>query len=819
MGTLLQDLRYGRRILAKNPGFTSVAVITLALGIGANSAIFSVVNAVLLRPVHFEDPDRIVRVWATNPRVDSERALPSPADFLDWRDRNHVFEQISAWRTWFYTLIGGKEPEQVWGVRTSTSFFEILRVKAALGRTFLPEEEEPGRDQVVVLSHGIWERRFGADRSLVGKTIDISGKPFTVIGVLPADFNLFGSTRPLDLWMPFVLQPEQLRRDDRSIIVFARLKAGVTLNDARAEMSTIARQLEAEYPKTNRGWGANVETMHESLVVELRPGLRILLAAVGFVLLIACANVANLLLARGTARQREFAIRGALGAGPLRLVRHLLTESVLTAILGGGLGLLFSFWALDLLRSISPGEGVGWIPHLDRIRVDRSVLGFTLLVSLLTTVLFGLAPALQVSKAKLNESLKEGGRSYTEGLQGRRLRDLLVMSEVALALVLLVGAGLMVRSFLKLLQVNPGLDPQGVLTTQVWLPESKYPESRQVAAFYDQALRRIEVLPGVLSASAINFFFLGGWGDSVAFAIEGRVEPPPGEELVADYRVIAPNYFRAMKIPLVRGRHLTEGDREGTPGVVVINETMARRFWPHEDIIGKQIRLKFPGAKAPWRPEASPSWLTIVGMVGDVRDAGRDPEVVPEVYMSYRQSPSHFMRLVVRTSPEPMSMASAVRHELLALDKDQPVMDIKTVEQFISESSFRRRFDTVLLGIFAALALLMSGVGIFGVISYSISQGKHEIGVRMALGAKPRDVLRLVVRQGMILTLIGVLAGLAGAVAVTRVLSSLLYGVRPTDPLTYAGVSLLLASVAFLASYVPARRATKVDPFVALRCE
>ena len=362
MGTLLQDLRYGRRILAKNPGFTSVAVITLALGIGANSAIFSVVNAVLLRPLHFEDPDRIVRVWATNPRVDSERALPSPADFLDWRDRNHVFEQISAWRTWFYTLIGGKEPEQVWGVRTSTSFFEILRVKAALGRTFLPEEEEPGRDQVVVLSHGIWERRFGADRSLVGKTIDISGKPFTVIGVLPADFNLFGSTRPLDLWMPFVLQPEQLRRDDRSIIVFARLKAGVTLNDARAEMSTIARQLEAEYPKTNRGWGANVETMHESLVVELRPGLRILLAAVGFVLLIACANVANLLLARGTARQREFAIRGALGAGPLRLVRQLLTESVLTAILGGGLGLLFSFWRLTFsVRSLPERALAGFL--------------------------------------------------------------------------------------------------------------------------------------------------------------------------------------------------------------------------------------------------------------------------------------------------------------------------------------------------------------------------------------------------------------------------------------------------------------------------
>ncbi len=819
MQTLLQDLRYGLRMLAKNLGFTAVVTLTLALGIGANTAIFSVVNAVLLRPLPFKDPDRIVRVWATNPKIDSQRALPSPADFLDWRDRSHAFDQISAWRTWFYSLTGSGQPEQVWGVRTSANFFQLLGVKAALGRTFLSGEERRGRDQVVVLSHGIWERRFGADRDLIGRVIDISDKPFTVVGVLPPDFNLFGSTRPLDLWMPFVFERDDLRRDDHSIIVFARLKPGVTLNEARAEMTTIARQLEVEYPKTNRGWGANVETMHESLVAELRPALRILLVAVGFVLLIACANVANLLLARGTARQKEVAIRRVLGARRLRLIRQLLTESAVMALLGGALGLLLTFWTLDLLRSISPGEGPGWIPHLDWIRIDRAVLGFILLVSLLMAVLFGLAPAFQLSKPNLNESLKEGGRTQTEGFRGRQLRDLLVVSEVALALVLLLGAGLMARSFIKLLRVDPGLDPKNVLTMQIWLSESKYQQGQDVAAFYQQVLLRVGALPEAQAASAINFLPLSGWGDSVHFAVAGRAESSPGEEPVADYRVIDPNYFRAMRIPLLRGRWFTEDDRESAPGVVIINENLARRFWPREDPIGKRMRLKFPEAKAPWRPEASGSWLVIVGVVGDVRDAGRDPEVEPVVYMSYHQNPSRLMRLVIRTASEPLSLASAVRQELLALDKDQPVMEIKTLERFISESSSRRRFSTVLLGVFAALALLMSSVGIYGVISYSVAQRTHEIGVRVALGAQRRDVLKLVVGQGLLLASVGVAVGLVAALALTRFMSSLLYGVRSTDPLTFGFISVVLTGVALLASYLPARRAMKVDPMVALRYE
>ncbi|HWN99459.1 MAG TPA: ADOP family duplicated permease, partial [Blastocatellia bacterium] len=528
MESLWRDLCYGARMLRKQPAFAAVAVVVLALGIGANTTIFSVVNALLLRPPPFKDPDRLVRVWETNPKIGLDRGIVSPANFADWREQNRVFENVSAFRTWFYRLSGHGDPEQVWGVRTSASFFHLLGVDAAQGRTFLPEEDQPGHDQVVILSYGLWERRFGADPGLIGQTIAIDDRPFTVIGILPPAFNLFGGTRAYDLWMPFEFARGQLKRDDYSLIVFARLKAGVALEQAQAEMSAIAERLEQAYPATNQNRGVRVITFHENQASTLRPALLILLAAVGLVLLIACANVANLLLARAASRQREIAIRKALGATRGRLIRQMLTESLLLSLLGGAFGLLFAFWGLDLLRAILPA-GVDEIPRADWIALDQSVLVYTLLISLSTGMIFGLAPALQVSRQELNETLKDSGKGSVGGARGHRLRDSLVVAETALATMLLLSAGLMIRSFAKLTAVEPGFDPENVLTMQVWLPESKYAEGSKIATFYHQALERIRELPGVKSASAADFLPFSGWGDMTGFEIAGRAATLPGQ--------------------------------------------------------------------------------------------------------------------------------------------------------------------------------------------------------------------------------------------------------------------------------------------------
>jgi len=821
MESFWQDLRYGARMVRKQPAFSVIAVLALALGIGANSAIFSVVNALLLRPPPFKNASRLVYVWETNPKIGLDRAIVSPPDFADWREQNEVFEHISAFRTWFYRLSSGGDPEQVWGVRTSASFFELLGVEPLVGRAFLHEEEQPGRDQVVIISHALWERRFGADSNLLGQTITIDDRPFTVIGILPFDFDLFGRKRAYDIWMPFDFERGRSRRDDYSLMVFARLKAGVKLDQAQVEMNAIAERLERQYPETNQNRGVKVITLQENQALNLRPALLILLAAVGFLLLIACANVANLLLARAATRQREIALRMALGASRLRLIRQLLTESVLLASLGGAFGLILAWWGLDLLRAALPA-GVDEIPRGDWIRIDPKVLGFTLLISLVTGVVFGLAPAVQISRPNLNETLKDGGKSLAGGRRGSRLRDSLVVTEVALATVLLLGAGLMLRSFDKLLAVEPGFDPENVLTMQVWLPETKYTDGDKIAAFYQQTLERIREVPGVRSASGINFLPLSGWGDMTGFAIEGRAAPPPGQEPVAEYRVIDSDYFRVMGIPLLKGRPFDQHDREEAHGVALINEAMARRYWPGDDPLGKRIRPDFPETRTPWRPRAGKAWLTVVGVAGDVKEVkelGPIDETPPEFYLPYPQNPSALMRLVVRTDAEPMNLVSALRREVLDVDKDQPFTEIKSMKQFISESVFRRRFNTVLLGIFASVALVLAVVGIYGVMSYSVMQRTREVGIRMALGATARDVLSMIVGQGMKLSLAGVGIGLAAAFALTRVMRTLLFGVSATDTLTYVVVASLLAAMSLVACYVPARRATRVDPMEALRYE
>jgi putative ABC transport system permease protein len=818
MNGLLNDLRYGARMLRKNPAFTAVALFALALGIGANTAIFSVVNALLLRPPPFKDPDRLVYLWETNPKIGLDRGIVSPSDFADWREQNGVFEHISAWRTWFYRISGGGDPEQVWGVRTSPDFFQLLGVETLLGRSFVPEEEQPGRDHVVIVSHGFWARRFGADPDLIGKTITIDDKPFTVVGILPSDFNLFGGSRAYDLWMPFDFTSGRRGRDDYSLIVFARLRAGVALERAQADMSAIADRLERTYPETNRDRGVKVITLQENQISTLRPALLLLLTAVGLVLLIACANVATLLLARGAARQRETAVRMALGASRARLIRQSLTESVLLASLGGALGLLLASWGLDLLRSLLP-TGVDEMPRVDWIGIDRTVLVFTLLISLLTGMVFGVAPAVLGARTELNEALKDSGKSSAGGARGRGVLDSFVVGEIALAMVLLLGAGLMIRSFGKLLAVEPGFDPENVLTMQVWLPESRYAERIKIATFYEQALERISALPGVKSTSAVDFLPSSGWGDMTGFALEGRASPAPGQEPVAQYCVIDGDYFRVMGIPLLKGRPFDTHDRDEAHGVAIVNEAMARRYWPGEDPLGQRIRPAFPDTKTPWRPKGGNAWLTVVAVASDVKELGPIDEAVPAFYLPYLQNPSALMRLVVRADAEQMDLVSGIRREVLAIDKDQPVTEIKTMKQFLSESVFRRRFNTILLGLFAAVALILAVVGIYGVMSYSVTQRTREVGIRMALGAQRRDVLRLVLWRGMALMLAGVGIGVAGGLALTRLMSSLLFGVSATDPMTFVLISLLLTGVALGACFVPARRAMKVDPMVALRYE
>jgi putative ABC transport system permease protein len=806
MNTFVHDLRYALRMLAKSPAFSLIAILTLGLAIGANSAIFSVVNAVLLRPLPYPQSEQLVRIFGTQPTLDE--APTSPANFLEWKEENQVFERIGTYVGQGFNLLGGDKPERVIGARVSADLLQLLRVQPALGRLFTNDEDQEGRGQVVVLSYDFWRSRFAGDPNTLRQTITLNDQSYTVIGVMPKGYA-FPSART-QVWVPVAFNAaERKTRDTNFIEVVARLKPGVSIEQARANMNAIAQSQAERYPTTNTGIGAKVISLHEQTVGDVRPMLIVLLGAVAFVLLIACANIANLLLARAAARQREMAIRGALGASRSRVVRLLLTESVLLAVVGGAVGLLFATWSLDLLVSLKPAN----LPRLAEIGIDRTVFLFTLTISLITGIVFGLVPAWQASKSDLNEGLKESGRGSSGGPRRHRVRALLVVAEVALSLVLLVGAGLMIRSFSRLLAVDPGFKPDHVLTAFVSLPVSKYPKREEQAAFFDRLIERLRNLPAIGAAGVVSDLPLFG-GSSTGMEIDGRPESLPGQRPLTDYRLINPDYFAAMGMKLVKGRAFSRYDTDGAPGVVIINESLAARFFAGEEPIGKRLGLS--GNPRDWRE--------IVGVVGDIRNYGVDADVKPEVYVPFLQNAPGYlsgvasaMNVIVRSTSDPSSLASALREQVQALDKDQPVSEIRTMEYYLADSMAQRRFNMLLLAAFAGLALVLAAVGIYGVIAYTVTQRTHEMGIRIALGARGGDILRLVFANAMVTTLAGILIGLAAAFALTRLLQSLLYQVTATDPFVFATIPVLLLVVAGVATYIPARRAMKVNPITALR--
>jgi putative ABC transport system permease protein len=815
LATFWQDARHGARMLRKSPGFAAVATLTLALGIGANTAIFSVVNSVLLKPLPFKEPNRLVIIWETNLKNRATTSPISSADFIEWKDQTGVFEQISPWRFLYFNLSGKDEPERVQGLTVSASFLPLLGAQVQRGRTFLPEEEQAGHDKVAVLSDALWRRHFGQDPNLVGQKISIEGESYTVVGILSPAFHIFHVlNRPLDIYVPLTFDRSRLNRHDHDTFVYARLKPGVTLDQAQSEMDVVYNRLEQQYPQTNLARGARVMSMAEGLAGDIRPTLLLLVSAVGFVLLMACSNVANMSLARATFRQREMAVRAAIGASPSRLIRQVLTETLLLALVSGAAGTLVAFWGIHILNDLISYQAVR---RLDNFGLDARVLGFTLVISLLTGILSGVTPALRFARQK--DLMKVAGRSSTDGLPAHRMAGLLVISEVALAVALLFCAVLLIRSSLFLQGMPRGLNPHNVLTMQVWLPRAKYSDAHQVTNFYREVLQRIEKLPGVESASAINFPPLAIQYTTVNFAIEGHVPPARGETLNARYSIIGAEYFRTMNIPLLSGRTFTDRDADETQGVAIISAAMAHRFWPDSDPIGNNIQPQFTQQRHFWIPESRNLPLTIVGVVGDVRYDGLADSNLPQFYLPYLQNPSSIMNLVVRTASDPLRSANAVRAQVWSVDKDQPLFDTKTIEDVVADSFVRPHLLASLLGTFGAVAVLLAALGIYGVISYAVSQRTHEIGIRMALGAQSGEVLRLVFRQGMGLTLVGLLVGLFATLALSGILASFLFGVKSTDPASFAGVALLLTGVAALACYIPAKRAMCVDPIVALRYE
>jgi putative ABC transport system permease protein len=811
--TLLKDLRFALRVLLKSPGFSLAAIIVLALGIGANTAIFSVVNAVLLRPLPFNHSDRLVQIWHVPPPKSfpgMTRFPVSAANYVDWQSQNHAFEQMAIYAYSSFTLTSGDQPEAIQGGAVSQEFFSALRSQPILGRTFLPEENQPGHGHVVILSHAIWKSHFAGNPNIVGQNIAFDGQSYAVIGVMGPKFRLPSWAQ---VWTPMAwTSKERAVRGEHHYSVIARLKTGMPVPQAQAEMNTISSRLEQQYPEDDKGWGAVVVPLREEMVGDVRVALFVLLGAVAFVLLIACANVANLTLAKTFARRKEFAIRAALGASRGRVVQQVLAESVLLSLAGGLLGLLFAHAGTAIIVKFLSDS----LPRSVEIGLDRWVLAFTLVVSVLTGIGAGLAPALRLTKPDVNEALKQGGRGSESGTG--RIRNLLVVSEVALSLILLIGAGLMIRSLWLLRSVDPGFDPANVMTMTIAVPRTKYASPLQQIQFFDAALNRVQSLPGVQLAGVIDDLPLNGSGSHQPIAIEGRTVVPMSEQPEVDVRLISPGYLPALHVPLRRGRQLDASDTADRPYVVLISETIAHRFWPNEDPIGKHLTLTF----FPDKPRE------IVGIVGDVKQDALDvvaPSATLYFPLSQVSAPStaewrsFSMSLVVRTRSIPGSLVTAVTSAIHEIDRQTPITDVATMDDLLTNSISQRRFNMLLLAAFATLAELLAAVGIYSVLAYAVRRRVREIGIRMALGAQISDVLRLIVIEGMTPTVIGMAIGLAGALALGSVLSSLIYGLRATDPLTFVTVSALLATVALLASLIPAYRATRVEPIKALREE
>jgi putative ABC transport system permease protein len=810
---MFEDLRYSLRVLARSPSFTLVALLGLALGIGANSAIFTAMNAVLLRPLPYKQAEQLVLLWQLNRHNEDHEIKASAPDYLDLKEQNSVFQDIAAFNAnsgLGLNLSGADQsgadqngvshPARISATSVTGNLFSVLGVTPALGRSFLPDEERPGSAPVCILSHDLWRRRFGSDPKIIGKTVTLNSEVWTVVGVMPAGFRF---PQSVDLWVPaMVRSTARTKRAQHYLGVIARLKPGLSLDHAQAELNSLARRMELQYPETNAGLGITLVPLRTQITGNIRPALLVLFGATAFVLLIACTNLANLLLVRATVRQAEMSLRLALGASRTRLVRQLLTESALLGVLGGVLGLILAFAGTRLLLNHSPSN----LPRTNEIAVDGRVLAFTLGLSVFTAVIFGMVPALQASKPDLIRTLKVGGSGFAMGHGWQRLRLLLVASEMALALVLLIGASLMIRSSFRLQEVNIGLDPLNVLTMNTTLTVDRYPAPRQIA-FYRSVVERIGALPGVTSVGAVDNLPLGG-SDVHSFGIEGRSAWDPGNEPSGEFGVVTPQYFNAIGIPLAKGRYFTEGDGDETPRVAIINDAVASRYWPQEDPLGKKITIDF---------EREPR--EIVGVVGNVRHLGIDQQEPMQVYIPHSQRGGAAMYLVVRATSDPLNLVPSIRAAVEAVDHDQPVYDIQTMEQRLSDSVSPRRFNMLLLGIFAAIALLLAGGGTYGVMSYFVTQQTHDIGIRMAMGADQVKVLTLVVGKGLVILFSALTIGIAVALAFSRVMSGLLFGISTLDLPSILGASLLLTTVGLLACYIPARRASRVDPVVALRCE
>jgi putative ABC transport system permease protein len=812
MNSLFHDLRYALRSALRAPGFTLVAVAALALGIGANTAIFSVVHAVMLNPLPYRDPGRLVVVWEETARRPGRPNVVAPANFLRWKDRATAFERLAAFYDFRTNLSGGGDPEELVAQAVTPDFFPALGVSPMLGRAFAPDEgseRNSGHDRFTILSYDLWQRRFGGDKAILGGTIQLGGNPVTVVGVMPPGVRLFlkaGSLvgKPPDLWLPLQFREEARQPRGRYLSAIARLKPGVSLGEAQAQMDTIARGLAVEWREFDTGWTVQLVPMNAELAGELKPALLVLMGAVAFVLLIACANVANLLLARGAARRREIAIRTALGAGRWRLVRQLLTESLALAALGGLAGVVLAQWAVDLLLAISPVDRA----TLGEVGLNYPVLAFAAALSILTAVVCGLVPALEGAQSDVHAGLKEGAREAGVGRRSRRLRQAFVVSEVALALVLLVGAGLLIRSFANLRGISPGFQAQGVLTARIALPMLKYEDDARRTRFFRDAVERMSAIPGVRAAGVISFPPFTGLGAATGFTIEGQAPPAPGQVPVLDVRVCDNGYFHAMGIPLLRGRLFSAREVQETSNVVIINESLARHYFPNENPLGRRLLIQMMDPVIP---------TTIVGVVGDVRHADLQTEPRAMSYWPHPQLPYSAMTLTIAASADPSALAPRVQHEVQSLDREQPLSDVRTMDEWIGRSLARTRFSWMVLAVFAGMALLLASIGIYGVVSYSVGQQTAEIGVRLALGAARRDILVMVIAGAMRLAALGLGAGLVLALLLSRALTALLYGTRGTDPATLAGAVVVLAGVAMLAAYLPARRAARIEPVQALR--